>query len=268
MTQEWMGVTNGPRISRSHLGPTGPAQQPWVLGAAPMPAGHLPCGRGALRCVSGPNDPWRHGPGRAGGCHAQLTCGVTVRWARKGNPSCKAPPESSIQDGPAGPSRPSLPPVLAWPRSGSHTRHLPPSVGDAAGMSERSCCRRRRSGSGPQIPAGRGGWPSPGKQASAPPTAGARRRPPPLRTGSRAVRGDGRVHFNRNPGAGPIRWIRTRSPRRRSARPFWSYLQSLRPLGHLGGESNQDLTRPRFSIRRRQTALSPTSVFLWLCGDC
>lgn len=190
VTQEWTGVTSGPGVSRSHLGPMGPAQQPGVLGAAPMPAGRLPCGRGALRCVSGPNDPWRHGPSRRLPC--KLTGGVTVRWAPKGNPSCEAPREFSIPGGPRG-ARPPLPAsgtCLASEWIPHQT--LTPSVGDAAGMSERSCGRRRRSGSGPQIPAGRGGWPSAGKRASAPPTAGARGRPPPFRTGSRAVRGDAR----------------------------------------------------------------------------
>lgn len=28
VTQEWTGVTSGPGVSRSHLGPMGPAQQP------------------------------------------------------------------------------------------------------------------------------------------------------------------------------------------------------------------------------------------------
>lgn len=49
------------RGERDHLWPRGPAQQSGRLGAGPMPAGRLPCSRGAVR-VSGPNGPWRHGP--------------------------------------------------------------------------------------------------------------------------------------------------------------------------------------------------------------
>lgn len=207
MTQECHQWPRGTQESPGAHGPSaaarGARRRPHACWPPPLPARGSALRLGAKRSLAS-----RAGPAAA--MHSSPVASPSAGLV-KVTRAVRLPPNPPSQDGPAGPGRPSLPPVLAWPRSGSHTRHFPPSVGDAAGMSERSCGRRRRSGSGTQIPAGRGGWRSPGKRASAPPTAGARRRPPPLRTGSRAVRGGGRAHFNRTPGAGRIRWIPTRS---------------------------------------------------------
>lgn len=160
------GVTSDPGVSRSHLGPRGPAQQPGMLGAAPMPARRLPCGLRAVRLGSKRSSASRAGPAAARDSSLAASPSAAAAGLVKVTRAVRLPPNPPSQDGPARPGRSSPPPALVWPR---RIPHLPQTIGDAAGTSRDVSGNRSRSQ--PQIQAVPGGGPNPRKRAGAPPTA-------------------------------------------------------------------------------------------------
>lgn len=127
------GRTSDPGMDGRHQWPRGKQESPGAHGpsaaaggcSAPPPCPLAASPAGAGLCVASRGQMILGVTGRAGGCHASSPVASPSAGLLKVTRAVRLPANSPSQEGPAGPGRPSLPPVLAWPRSGSHTRHLP-----------------------------------------------------------------------------------------------------------------------------------------------
>lgn len=176
----------------------------------------------------------------------------------------RLPPSPPFQDGPARPGRPSPPPALAWPRRIPH-QTLTADYRRCC-WNKRSCVRRPE-----QIPGsntGGAGRRTESREASwRSAHCGSRGRPSRSGTERRAGWGGGRVTLQPQPRSRADPPDPDRLPMTEGRESFLLLVALTLSTGPPGRRINPGPDPPDI-FHQEARVLSPTSVLLWLCGNC